>query len=919
MHTVGHDKRLNYYRLGTTEVLSELKSHRMGLTNVEAARRLEAQGPNILPTITPAHARERLVAQAAQPISLVVLVALIGALYLNDIRLACACLVVLILNVLAGFFLWPREDQALGNLTTLAAHKAKVVRNGQTSVVSAADIVLGDIVALEEGDTVPADMRILQEYGLTISDRPLTGDYGAHRRFAHAIGGTVPLFARHNGALLGSSVTSGHGQGVVVATGLQTEAGRIVSMLQTLPEPRSRLQRAHQLFAAHLAYAAVAAGALGAVSALAAGLSMHAAITLGATILLAATPIGLAVALALFFWQVTRRHTALPFAMHSLVNIETAGTADILLANRAVFTAGEATASHLLVGRTVYTVEGTGYEPEGDIIDEAGKPLSKKALASLTLALTAGILTTSAKVYRNTPRHTWQNTGNSTEAALLTLARKAGLDTDALAARYDRLRDIPYDADRQTMSTIRRGDDEIVVFVRGSVAALTARSTKLWDHGHIRNFTKGDHTFFNDHAANEAKDARHTVALAYRTVPKRTDVDKTEAASLEDHLTFLGVVSVSQPLHDDTALAVSQLRDSGVAVSLLTGDDPRVAKGLAAATGIAAQEHQATHIDSAILEVLSDNQVLELLTSGNSVFTDMTPEDILRLAAIGENAGKRVAIADTSVSALPARRRASIAMPAATIVGFESMVATGRIASTSMREGIQSVLTDHVALLVAILLGLSGQLFFHIPPTLTAMGVIAIALFIQALPIASLAWDERARAAKHPETEVLVQPAARGKVAMFGLLAGALAYANFLFFFSRQSLSPNYIDPTSVLSREAASIAFATLAACQAINLLFVRADRHKQFFAWRLWSNQRLWLAFLVSVFVIINILYNPPVTAWSGMTGLGGSDWLAVGFAALIYAGGHFLQRHARQHSHEAIVKLHRKIYGKDSVARV
>ena len=919
MHTVGHDKRLNYYRLGTAEVLDELKSHRMGLTNAEAMRRLEAQGPNTVPTFVPIAARKRFMAQAAQPVPVVLLLAILGALFLHDVRLAITSLAVLALNATAGFLLWPREDEALQGLSTMVPSKAKVVRNGETRSVPASDIVLGDIVALEEGDTVPADVRILQEYGLVISDRPLTGDHGAHRRFAHAIGGTVPLFARHNIALLGSSVTSGHGQGIVVATGLQAEAGRIVSMLQALPEPRARLQHAYEQFTATLAYAAVLAGILGGACALAAGLDTQAAVALGLTILLAAAPIGLAIAFALLFWQTARRHPALALPMHSLANAEAAGTTDILLANHAAFTAGEATASHLLVGRTIYTVEGSGYEPEGDIIDDAGKPLGSKALAGLALVFTAGALTTSAKVYRNTPRHKWQNTGTGAEAALLTLARKTGLDTDTLVTRYDRLRDIPYDADRQIMSTIRRSDDEIVVFARGSVAALTARSTKLWDHGHIRNFTKGDHEFFNSHAEGEAGKARHTVALAYRTVPKRTDINKAEAMALEDHLTFLGVVSIHQPLHDEASSVLSRLRDSGVAVSLLTSDDPRVAKGFATAAGLAVEGRAATHVDSAALEGLSDAQILGLLSTGENVFTDMTPEDMLRLVAVGENAGKRVAVGDASVSALPARRRASIAVTATTIVGFEGLVLAGRMASTNMREGIQSALTDHAALLVAILLGFSGQLFFHIPPTLTVIGVIVIALLTQALPIASLAWDEHVHAAKRPETEALVLPVARGQIAMFGLLAGALAYANFLFFFSRQALSPNYIDPTSVFSREAATIAFATLAACQAINLLFVRADRHKRFFAWRVWSNQRLLLAFLVSAFVIINILYNPFVTAWSGMAGLSSTDWVAVGLAALAYVAGRALQRHTRQHSHAAIVKLHRKVYGKNSAARV
>lgn len=920
MHTVGPDKRLNYYRLTAEETLRELHSHRMGLTNVEAARRLREYGTNTLPEIQFPTLWQQLAHQAAQPSAGIWLLAVLGALYLHDLRLTAAGSVIILLQIIAGFFLWQRSDEPLRQFANLRARRAKVIRNGDIHIVSAADIVIGDILTLEEGDTVPADIRILEEETLAVSDEPLTGEPNSQRRFAHAINHEVPLFARHNIVLMGTRVTAGRGRGIVIATAFQTEAGRIAALLQAIPYHESTLRHQYIHLSAVTAYVALGCSLISTTGAIMAGLSWPVSLQFGITAALAITPGGVLAATALLLFPAARREYNKPFSRQGLASIASFGDTDILLVSHGALTAGDAAASHLLVGRTIYSIAGDGYEPMGDIVDDRGKTLDKKALDELSLVFTAGFLTSNAKVYRHTTRHLWHNSGDVVEGALVTVARKAGIQTDHLTLRYEHVRDIPYDRDRQLMSSVRQYDDETIVFVRGSVPAVASRSIKLWDHGHIRNFTGGDRAFFAGHVGSESDSARHTVALAYRILPKQTDIATLDAGSLEDRLTFLGVFSVRQPLHDEAVAAFARLREADVRVSVLTVDEPRVARGIATAAGFVPSDRSVTVADSTALANLADSQIFELLEAGDSIFANMTPEDTLRLVTIGENSGRHVMVAGTGAAALPARARASTATIAASnIAELAGMITAGRRSIRALRSGLQSALTDYGSLLTTILIGLTAQLFLHFPPALTALEIVAIGTLTQLLPVASLAGDERLHATTRRRDTGVLDAVAFGEISMFSLLAGALAYANFLLFFVREQLSPSYIDTTSVLSSQAATIAFVTLAVCQALNVIFIRTRRQTHLFNAQRHTNSRLVLALAISLLIVLNMLYNPPVAGFFSTTALNGSDWLAILLAAATYFSVRLLQRHTRRHSHAAVVRLHRKIYGKSSPARI
>ncbi len=199
---------------------------------------------------------------------------------------------------------------------------------------------------------------------------------------------------------------------------------------------------------------------------------------------------------------------------------------------------------------------------------------------------------------------------------------------------------------------------------------------------------------------------------------------------------------------------------------------------------------------------------------------------------------------------------------------------------------------------------------------ITALQIIAVFTITQLLPNVALSWDKSA--GRGPQTSRTLTPIAVRELAMFGVLGGIVAYSNFLLFFVRHSLSPAYIDASSMVFAQAATITFATLAVCQLINILFVRAESHKQFFAHHIWSNKKLLLAFVISLFVIANLLYNPAIQQFFGMASLDANDWTMVIVVAGIYSGVRLLQRQTRKHAHHVVLKLHQE-FSKAAHAKV
>ncbi|HET7320318.1 MAG TPA: cation-transporting P-type ATPase [Candidatus Saccharimonadales bacterium] len=923
-------RQLNYYRLSADDVLGQVHSSHKGLAADEAIERLEQLGLNTLhrtkhelPVVT-------FIRQFKNLLVIMLLLSAAFSIYLHDAKTATILILIALMNASVGYFQEHKAETLMASLEQLLVPRTKVLRGGKLREVDASELVVGDIVYLEEGDSVPADLRIVDEVELATNDFALTGESNPSRKFVHAISTEVPLGNRHNIAFMGTTVATGHGHGVVIATGMHTELGRIASLSQVTRTESSPLQKEMNHLAVRLAQGATILALALAFIAFKSRLGLHSAILFGIGIGAAMIPEGLVAEVNITLAQTAARMARARALVKKLSAVETLGATNIILTDKTgTLTKNEMTVQHLLIGRSAYHVSGTGYEANGEVIDARNKPLPTDTLQNLSLFFETAALASNAKVNAPDEQHaTWYVLGDPTEGALITLARKAGIDPEKSNDSQKEIKEFQFDSGRKLMSSVRLHNGQTIVYLKGAPEAVLERSKKLWDHGHTRPLTAADHKFFAQQNETEAHAAQRNLGLAYRVLPPKTDLKKLKMEEVEKDLTFLGMVSMHDPLREQVPAAMLAARGAHVKVSVVTGDYPSTAKAIAAKAHLS---DDITIILGNELAQLADSQILQLIEKGGAVFSRVSPEDKLRIVEIAKQSGRVVAVTGDGINDAPALKRADIgvamgktgtdvAKDAAEIIllddSFDTLVGAieqGRLTFLNIKKAARCALTDNASELVTILLSLLGQAIFHIPIAITAIQILAIDIVAQMFPITALGWDSAQRELMHDKPRRLNDHILNKKTVrefiLFGFIAASLAYLNYLWFFTRHATTAPFISTHNPLYMQATILTYVTLVLCQFTNLMLVRSDEHESVFTSYLWSNKKLLVAFGVSFFCILNILYNPIIRPYFGAGPLNLMDWLSALLCAAVYLALRLLQRHTRKHTRRAVLELHRK----------
>lgn len=924
----------NFYRLTTDEALKELTTTADGLSAREAASRLAKHGPNALQAVNKESSLHKYLKQFKDLMVILLIVSSVISFSLGDARTGLVLLLLVFFNTTIGFLQEFKAERLMESLEKLVVSHARVQRQGELQEVASEELVPGDIVYIEEGDAVPADLRLISEEELSTNDFALTGESNPTRKFLHAISGSVPLASRQNLVFMGTTVATGHGFGAVIGTGMQTELGRIASLSEAIDTELSPLQKEMNHIAGRVTQGTVILCAILLPVAIHGGLPIKDAFLFAIGIASSIIPQGLPAEINTALAQAASKLARARALVKKLSAVETLGATSVICTDKTgTLTKNQMTVEQLFINNQAYAVTGKGYEPAGAVSDEKGAPLSKAKLSRLKLFFATAAMASNARVTKPDREHAvWRTIGDPTEGALVTLAMKGGLDPQQLDSDYPELHEFTFDSARKRMSSVRKYGPrkQLHLFVKGAPENILERCSRIAINGRIRPLTRKDRAVLLARNEAMAGQAMRNLAMAYRILPARTDVGKLTIDSAESDLVWLGMASMIDPLRPEVPAAMAAARKAHVKVSIVTGDNAITAQAIAARAKLTDSADDIVIVTGDELQDLSDTQVLNHVLKGGVIFSRVAPEDKLRIVGLVQARGHIVAVTGDGINDAPALKRADIgvamgktgtdvAKQSAEIVllddSFHTLVGAiqqGRTIFQNIRKGTLSCFTSNAAELVVNLVSLAAATALHVPLALSVMEILAIDLIAELFPIAALGWDKAdgeimTDEPRNPDDHILN---GRSIIDLLwcGLLIGGLAFGNFIWFFCRHGYQLSGIQAVvshSPIHMKATALTYLTIVLCQLLNIL-QRRSRGGLFSRYQL-HNQQLWLAMLFSVFCVANIIYNPWIAPYFQAGPLGFVDVLCAIAAALIFVLIREAQRHDTKHRRKAVSALH------------
>ncbi len=643
------------------EAFAALRSGPEGLAPEEAAARLAAHGPNELRETISRPAWRMLVAQFAEPMILILVAAAALSLVLGDVTEAIAIFAIVVLFGVLGFIQEYRAEKAMAALKQLSCPVVRVRRGGTLLEIPARDLVPGDVVRLEAGNVVPADLRLVECVNLGAMEAALTGESEAVAKQTAALPAEdLPLGDRKNLAFMGTLVAHGRGEGVVAATGMRTELGKIADMIQGIDEGRTPLQRKLAQVGKHLSLAGLGAALVLLAVGLARGGTFVEMLLTAVSLLVAVVPEGLpaviTATLALGGRRMLKRHALI----RKLPAVETLGSVTVICTDKT----GTLTENRMTVTRlhTLHHDVFLGAERA-----EPALPDAAEAPELSPLLLAAALCNDAHLVFEESGRPP-RLIGDPTETALLVAAERFGIATQSLGEELPRLAEFPFDSDRKRMATLHRGDAgdyplpdamaaPVLVAVKGSPDGLARLATHVLDAGRIAPLTAEARRKFQADNERMANDGLRVLGIAFRRLGATPAHAK--AREVESDLVFCGLVGMLDPPREAVRAAVAASHSAGIRTVMITGDHPLTAAAIARNLRLAPAGEEPRVLTGAELAALSD-AALEAQAEHVCVFARVSPEDKLRIVAALQRRGHVVAMTGDGVNDSPALKRAEI-------------------------------------------------------------------------------------------------------------------------------------------------------------------------------------------------------------------------------------------------------------------
>ena len=900
------------------DVIDGVRSDRDdGLAAAEAAQRLERDGPNELVERTPPSIWHRFAAQFTDPL----VVLLLGAIVVSTLAWwsdgadgapveSIVIAVIVLANAVIGVWQEGKAVDAVAALRRLVRLQVTVLRDGAALVVPSTDLVVGDVVALAEGDAVAADARLVETHGLEISEAALTGESLPVEKHTDVVVHDIPVADRRNMVHSGTAVTKGRGTCVVTATGAQTEVGRIAALLGEATEERTPLQRQiHELSR----WLGIAVGVLAVVVIAAIWVSSDISSTADAldallvavSLAVAAVPEGLPAILTVVLALGVQRMAAHQAIVKRLLSVETLGAATVVCSDKTgTLTRNEMTAVRLWVAAGDAEVTGVGYEPVGSIVVRSDPTVARGAMVpaidasridevvveeDLWALLSGGVAASDATLVRS--GGTWVASGDPTEIALVVAAHKHRR-SDRLARIRPRVEEVTFDSERRLMSTLHPTDDDGSwdQYTKGAPDVVLDRCVSALHRGVETDLSDRDRAIVEQVIESFADDGLRTLAVAHRRHTGRPD---SFDEGFETHLTLLGIVGIADPAKAEVRPVIAEAARAGVRTVMVTGDHPRTARSIGRTLGLPVDGERSVVSGSD----LSNGVVLDEVVDDAAVFARVAPEDKLDIVRSLQSHGHVVAMTGDGVNDAPALRHADIgvamggagtevARDAADMVladdDFRTIVRAireGREIFANIRKFLRYLLGSNsgevlvmvIGVLAASLIGLTAGADGELAVPLLATQILWINLLTDstlalALGVDPSVDDVMANPPRGEDEPIIDGPmwTTIGLVGVTTALAGLVALD--------LELAGGMLGGDGDITT-ARTMLFTTLVLAQIFNAFNARSDRVSAFVD--PFGNRLLWAAAALTVVLQVAVVHTAPLQRAFDTTSLDAAQW--------------------------------------------